>query len=105
MDLTECNLPRFRAAIICEVIVDEARFCKAEHISKSLDRGIRAFLNSFQNQSHKINTQNTSHIRSQIFQKVLELDRIKHSENGAMDLIGSGKILIGGCYHRAMRVF
>ena len=47
------------------------------------------------NQLDAVDPQDRRHLATQPLEETLEIDRVEHRENGAVDLVGAGEIVIG----------
>ena len=59
----------------------------------------------FQNKAQAINAQGLRDFGPEAFQEILETQRVQHLQDGAVHLIGTSQVFIGGRDHRPVRVF
>ena len=92
------------APAVGEVAVDEPDLRHREHSAHALHARVIVILRRFEDEPHAVDPQDLGHIAAKVAQETLELHRIEHPQDRAMDDIGAGKVLIGGGDDTAMGV-
>ncbi len=104
LNLPQGDLTQMLAAALCEVVGNETRRGHRENIAHPIERRFGGRDLGFQHKPHDINPQDFGDLSPKIMQEFLELGRIHEFENGAVDLVGAGEVLVGCGDHRAVRI-